>query len=312
MIDIKEFLNNPDYDLAGEKFLSPEIYSDFFNYTIGKAFAISNEQLAKVFNKLDLTNKKVLTVGSSGDQVLNSMLCGSKDITVIDANVYAQYYIEYKLAFIKNFNFNTFSKLFIVPEFFDWRIYSKIAHELSPKVRQFWDTLMLEVDTDTRSDIFSAKTIKENILMVDHTDRHSKFYKDEKIYNKLQELLKNNDVKIKYITAELEDFPKILKQKYHYINLSNIYDYYMHNKPKFTKIVEELYNKNLYQNGSMVVHYCFNGEAKHAPQKLGKLTLNLKEISRYQDGVNKTDTVWIVKKDKVQNKIVDTDKENVR
>lgn len=309
MIDIKEFLNNTDYDLAGEKFLMPDLYSDFFNYTIGKAFAISNEQLAKVFDNLNLTNKKVLTVGSSGDQVLNSILCGSKDVTIIDANIYSQYFIEYKLAFIKNLDFNNFKNLFIKPEFFDWKIYAKISHELSPKVKQFWDTLILEIDNDSYSDKFSSKTIKDNMLMVDHTDRHSLFYKDEKVYNKLQKLLKNADLKINYITAELEDFPKILNQKYHYINLSNIYDYYMQNKQKFTKIIEELYEKNLYNNGSMVVNYCFNAVAKHAPQQLGNLLLKHKEVSRYQDGINKIDTIWIVKKDKTHTKTYDLNKE---
>ena len=302
MIDISEYVNNPDYDLAGEKFLSPDIYSDIFNYTLGKVFAISNEQLAQVFVKLNLNNKRVLTVGSSGDQALNAILCGCKDITIADANIFAQYYIEYKLAVIKTFDYKTFNKIFIVPEFFDWRVYAKISHNLSPKVRQFWDTLMLETDSDTYSNNFSAKSIKDKMLIIDHRDRHSKFYKDEETYNKLQRLLKSGDISIKYITAELENFPKILKQKYHYINLSNIYDYYAPNRYKFNQIIQELYNKNLYSNGDMIVHYDFNNTSQKAPKQLGNLGLIHKEISRFYDGENKTDTVWIVKKDKIQNK----------
>ena len=39
---------------------------------------------------LNLKNKSVLTVGSSGDQALNAILSGAKDITIIDANIFTK------------------------------------------------------------------------------------------------------------------------------------------------------------------------------------------------------------------------------
>ena len=90
----KKQTNGIIYDEAYEKLFMPELYSDQKNYTVDKAFAISNEALDQVFDGENLTNKKVLTVGSSGDQALNSIINGSTDVTVIDVNVFALWILK--------------------------------------------------------------------------------------------------------------------------------------------------------------------------------------------------------------------------
>ena len=116
--DIKGYLNDFDCDIAGEKLFLPEFYNNNENYTTNQAFAISNEMLPEIFKNLNLKDKNVLTVGSSGDQALNAILHGAKDITIIDANIFTQYFIEYKIAVIKTYNFNDFDNLFIKQDFF--------------------------------------------------------------------------------------------------------------------------------------------------------------------------------------------------
>lgn len=298
-----EYSNNSDYDLAYEKLFMPEVYEDFFNYTIGKAFAISNEQLDQVFYKANLKNKSFLTVGSSGDQALNAILCGCKDITIIDANIFTQYFIEYKLAFIKTFNYEAFSNLFIKSEFFDWRIYAKLSHHLSPKVKQFWDTLMLDQTEDCNWGEFGAKTIKENMLFVDHRDRHSLFYKNKKAYNRLQSLLNSETVNLEFVHAEFQNFPKVLKKKYHFINLSNIYDYYSHNMPLFVETVNKLYFDFLYNNGRILAHYDFNSADAFGPLiHFGEHQITCQEIERASYRTKKTDLAWYINKQKTSQK----------
>ena len=63
-----------------------------------RVYPLSNEQLNQYFSKLNLNNKKVLTVGRSGDQILYSLLYGAKDITFVDINPYAKFYIDLKIA----------------------------------------------------------------------------------------------------------------------------------------------------------------------------------------------------------------------
>ena len=290
--------NGVVYDLAYEKMFMPHFYSDDTNYTLGKAFAISNEALGEFFDGVNLKGKKVLTVGSSGDQAINAILCGSKDVTIIDGNVFAAPFVEYKLAMIKVFDFETFDNLFIKQEAFEWQTYAKISHLLSPDVRQFWDSLMLDQNFEPVWGDFGAKTIKENMLIVDHRDRHSKFYKDKKTYNKLQVLLNSGEVKVDYITAEFSDFPKVLGQRYDFIYLSNIYDYFDSEEKNntFSKTVETLYANNLKNGGNLVVNYEFNEKAENCPKRFGKHKVYHKQVHRYWDGESTTDTAWTIKK----------------
>ena len=51
-----------------------------------KIYPFTTENLNAYLTKYDFTNKRVLTVGSSGDQILNTFLMGAKDITVFDIN----------------------------------------------------------------------------------------------------------------------------------------------------------------------------------------------------------------------------------
>ena len=94
MSNKKELNDNLEISLAYEKLFMPEFFSIENNYTLDKAFAISNEKLDEVFKHIDLKGKSVLTVGSSGDQALNCILNGSKDITIIDANIFTAFLIS--------------------------------------------------------------------------------------------------------------------------------------------------------------------------------------------------------------------------
>ena len=60
----------------------------------------------------------------------------------------------------------------------------------------------------------------------------SEFYKDRETYNKLQNILNNEDYSINYINATFENFPDKLEGKFHTILLSNVYNY-IYNKERF-------------------------------------------------------------------------------
>ena len=297
--------NNPDFDIVGEKFFYPHLYLNANNYTLNKAFAISNEQLPDVFKNLNLKGKKMLTVGASGDQALNAILKGSKDITIIDGNIYARAFVEYKLAVIKTFNFETFNDLFVKPRMFNWKVYAKISHLLSPQTRNFWDSFMLEQNEDY-SNFPSEKSITNKMLLFDHRDRYSLFYKNEKVYNKLQQLLNANDISFKFINAEFKEFPEALKEKYDYIFLSNIH-YYV-SKEEFESVVDKLYNYKLNNAGKMVVNYGFDSTKEEAPKTIKNHKIETQEVTRWRDGENITDTLWIISKDKKIKKETDLSK----
>lgn len=239
----------------------------------------SNEHLNDYFEDINFVNKKVATVGSSGDQLLNAIYYGSKDITLIDACILAQPYIEYKIALIKAFDFQTFRNIYINKgSIFDWKVYSKISSYLSPIVQQFFDEIFLEQDVHakfTDDDFFDYLTeFKIKRAFVGPSNRHlSKFYNNEESFLKLKNILLTDNVNINYQIAHFEDFSAILKTKYDVIILSNIRDHVP--RLTFLKGINKLYSKNLNPGGTIQYQYTFMGtpdKSKH-PTKLEKRKL---------------------------------------
>ena len=58
-----------------------------------RIYSFATENVAGYIDYFDFENKSLLTVGSSGDQVLNAFYNGARDITLFDINEYAKYYV---------------------------------------------------------------------------------------------------------------------------------------------------------------------------------------------------------------------------
>ena len=149
--------------------------------TAERCYVSSNEYLSEYMREMDLNGKRIATVGTSGDQFFNALLQGSKDITIIDANPYARVFVEYKMAMIKNFDYETFVSLIKGSQMFNWKVYAKMSHSLSDKAKQFWDTLMLEIEEkiDDSIDQFDQNKLARQLV---HREAvfFSDFYRDKK------------------------------------------------------------------------------------------------------------------------------------
>ena len=243
------------YENEETKMFYSDVQSVDNNSTPKRVYAFSNEQLDGFFKEFDMTGKKLLTVGSSFDQALSAIFKGSTDVTVIDLNMYAKFFGELKMAAIKNLSFEDFRDFFTFDLSFtdyvrlqeDWDCYAKLSHDLSKETQVFWDTLMYDSDTYLFRNMFHYEF-----------RRVSKFYKNEEDYLKLQNILRTKKIKTNFITAEFLNFPKMLKEKFDVIMLSNIRGYYMNYSPfydvkKFYSVCKKLYNKNLNPEGLMQI-----------------------------------------------------------
>ena len=189
MKEEKKYLTNPDYDLLGETLLAMPEYDSFspdFNVekVVKKVYHCSNEKLNAYFKDLNLKGSRIATVGSSGDQVLNAIFYGAKDITLIDANIFTRAYFEYKTAMIKNLNFDEFKSNLGMFSMFNWKIYSKISHDLSKRTKLFFDELMLNQDDkghDYDEGYLTDSLIRNNLF---HSPCHNYDRKDEKLFCK--------------------------------------------------------------------------------------------------------------------------------
>ncbi len=263
------YLNNPDYDLLGEKLLTMPEYN-FYDVSTeeikSRVYHCSNERLNAYFKDLKLDGATVATVGSSGDQVLNAIFYGATNITLIDANIFTRAYFEYKTAMIKNLSHSYFMKVLGTFEMFNWKIYSLISHDLSKQTQQFFDELMLNQDVnfhDYDEGYLTDSLIRNNLFHTpceDYKDESENlFYNNRHDYTKLQQLLIKNDFKIDYINADITEFPNKLKGKFDYIFLSNIYDYV--DKKIMIPIIKKLYRK-LNAGGAIQYYYTFGCRPK--------------------------------------------------
>lgn len=279
-----KYLNNPDYSLAGEQFLKNA--TDFLtsNSVVNAAYLSSNEQLDKYMPMLNLKGKKLATVGSSGDQILNALLYGSRDITFIDGNVLAQPYIEYKFALIKALSYEEFKYVLLDDKSaFEWKIYKKISPYLSGTVRQFFDEIMLmqdsvEFGTMEYYEAFNDFKIFNSIVNnLPHTE-FSEFYHSKNAYEKIKKILLDGSFNLTFETSRLEDFSKVLKEKYDVILLSNIYDYVP--RFKFNPALKSLYKNNLNSGGIIQFQYLFEESIfrKKRPKQMEGFDIEVVEL----------------------------------
>lgn len=236
------------------------------NASTASIFSFSNENLEEIFKGRDLKGKRVLTVGSSGDQVLEAILHDCKDVTLIDANPLSQPYVELKLSAIKNLTYEEFLDCFSKSKLtLDAKYYSKISHDLTDYSKYFWDNIFLDLDINNIIDI--KKYLFQLIGSVH--DRDALSYVSEKTtYNSLKEKLDGCDITFKL--SDFYNFHNDADGKYSLILLSNIFDYIP--TENFCKEVKVLKENNLTRDGEIQIHYDFAGFTKSGEYDYNELT----------------------------------------
>lgn len=73
-------------------------------------YPFTTENISGYIDNFNLKDKSLLTVGSSGDQVINAILKGCKDTTLLDINPYTKLYYYLKAASIITLNLDGFMR----------------------------------------------------------------------------------------------------------------------------------------------------------------------------------------------------------
>ena len=140
----KESLLNENISFAKEIISSVSNHEkNRFNYKFQRPYIHSNE--GDFYKNLKLDGKDVLTVGSSCDQTLYSLLYGAKSVTLFDLNPFVKYFYELKSTAIQTLPMSKTRQLFtikpkLIPLNFE-KIIEKLSPLMSEESQEFWSSL---------------------------------------------------------------------------------------------------------------------------------------------------------------------------
>lgn len=227
------------------------------NY-FSKFYLFSNENLSGYLKENDYIGKSAITVGSSGDQVFNLINYGCEDITLYDINPNIKYYYDLKKAAIYGLDKEQFFEfllgfkiLFKNRKFFNYETYLKISKYLDSDSKIFWDYLF--------NNIFDMKKLFFNDFLGMGKLIHNNDYLKED-FNILRRKMDKSNVSI--CNGDIYNLDK-LNNKYDYIFLSNVFDYFydvpnydnlMKNYFEYTSLLDKI-KLLLNDDGKLFFHY---------------------------------------------------------
>ena len=193
-------------------------------------YPFTTENIAGYMDELNLTDKKIITVTGSGDHIINAIVSGSIDITTFDINPLAKYYMDLKLAGIKEFSYEEFLQIFLYDE---KNLNSDSINKLNmpDESKLFWNEQLMLFRNDwiqlKKSSLFNRKHFNPTSKLWQNT------YLEKGKYKKTKQSI--DGAEIKFLNNNLKDL--ILNQNYDYMFLSNISDH-----------INLMYNSNTLEN----------------------------------------------------------------
>ena len=225
-----------------------------------KIYPFTTENIAGYIDYFDFDDKSLLTVGSSGDQILNAFYNGARDITLFDINEYAKYYVYLKIAAILSLSYKEFKAFFfrhgLTPfvrnhHMFSPELYEKIKGNL--RLLDYESFLFF----DELFSLYDPTKIRER-MFDDDEDRNvvikgmNKYLQDEESYNKLQAIIRK--ISFRYINGNI--FEEDVNGKFDNIFLSNLCT--IANLEQLKSLLQKLDRNNLNSGGSIQLGYLWN------------------------------------------------------
>ncbi len=231
-----------------------------YNSEFSRIYSFTTENIAGYIDYFDLNNKKLLTIGSSGDQILNAFYNGARDITLFDINEYAKYYVYLKISAISSLSYQEFILFFFRHNhhpfkknkyMFSQEIFNKIKNNL----RQFdYESYLF---FDELFSLYSPDKIRDE-LFNDDEDRTvvikgmNKYLQDEQSYNKIKAIIK--EIHFEYQWGDI--FEDNINGNFDNIFLSNLCS--ITSLENLKTLLQKLDKNNLNSKGSVLFGYLWN------------------------------------------------------
>ncbi len=256
-MEFQDILEDTMRECRGE-FLEYD-YQGFF-----KIYPFTTENIDGYMHNFDVFGKKSLTVGSSGDQVINLAMRGCLDQTVIDVCPNTKFYFYLKKAglleldyseFLQFFRFRNYPMLFKEnSSVFSSELYDKLKntlYDLDKDSFTFWDTLFYDVDHELlHRRLFWGDEYQNKVLCHINT-----YLQNPENYE--QAKLAIADVDPSFIFSDLTDmrYDASNLEEYDFINLSNLGTWWSLNTTR--RVVDSL-SSHLKDDGNLLICYLYD------------------------------------------------------
>lgn len=261
-------MNSFEFLLANAIKRCEQEHVEMFEREFSLLYPFTTENILGYINLFNLD--KLLTVGSSGDQVFNAIMGGAKKIDVLDVNHYTKYYYYLKVACLLELELSEFflflrhkdyPKVFKDnQEAFKLPLYNKVKDTLrllDYESYLFWDELL---------QTFPPLTVRKSLFYFDESRTHvirgcNSYLIDEDSYLNLRKSIL--DVVPRFIHDNV--FSCSLEDQYTSIWLSNIGTYLSRH---FVKRMTDQMSKYLLDDGKLLISYLYR-TTKDTPYQEG-------------------------------------------
>ena len=188
-------------------------------------YVYATEMVALYYRRLKLKGKKVLTIAGSGDQVLNALFYGAKEVVGFDINQNSLYMTELKISAIPVLSYQEFLRFFSqTKKGFDHVLYVKIRPLLSKGCQKYFDGLY---ESAGKKELGTSGYFrKRNEFVKNKVKKINAYLADKASYNKMGVVLEHTrPVLFVANVLTLSKSKKITGKKFDVINLSNVPNY---------------------------------------------------------------------------------------
>ena len=224
-------------------------------------YMFTNENINAILKKINMNNKDVLTVASSGDQAFNFILDGASNISLFDINYLTKYYFYLKKTMIEQLSYKEFQDFFFPrffnkEDYFSKNTYYKISNNIEDdESKTFWDYIFNNYNKESILSLFVDETYhKKNITY------RNKYLKNEVNYNLLKDKIKNIS-NVDFYCFNILEKELTTNKKFDFIYLSNILDsIHEDDLLEYLKQIKTLtlnFSNNLKKDGIIAVSYLF-------------------------------------------------------
>lgn len=210
-------------------------------------YIYATEMVFDYYNKLDIKNKRVLSIIGSGDQIINAYFLGAKKVVGFDINKYASFMLNLKISAILNLSYLEFIKFFgkgMKDGTLDFNLYNKFKKSLPANIRKFFNGIYSEFNYNGRK-LIKSNYFRQRDMIKYSAARINIYLKNEENYLKCRNLIKNKNWRSLELDINNILTSKKLEGKFDIINLSNVLNYITGNteSSNLLKVLTEVTNK---------------------------------------------------------------------